>query len=88
MKEYVDDVCKAAEKNGGVVDMKLLKKMKNKNMLYNGINFAAGFTVAALFLSKFIPELQYWITKKTTGVDAFPGTHDYSKDKKSVNVSA
>ena len=88
MKEYVDDVCKAAEKNGGVVDMKLLKKMKNKNMLYNGINFAAGFTVAALFLSKFIPDLQYWITKKTTGVDAFPGTHDYSKDKKSVNVSA
>ena len=77
MKDYVDDICKAAEKNGGVVDMKLLNKMKNKNLAFNGINFLVGFTVASMFLSKFIPDLQYWITKKTTGVDAFPGTYDY-----------
>lgn len=79
MKDYVDDVCKAAEKNGNKVDLNLLKKMKNKNMMYNGINFVAGFAVAALFLSKLIPDLQYWITKKMTGVDAFPGTHDYQQ---------
>ena len=79
MKDYVDDVCKAAKKNGNKVDLNLLKKMKNKNMMYNGINFVAGFAVAALFLSKLIPDLQYWITKKMTGVDAFPGTHDYQQ---------
>ena len=79
MKDYVDDVCKAAKKNGNIVDLNLLKKMKNKNMMYNGINFVAGFAVAALFLSKLIPDLQYWITKKMTGVDAFPGTHDYQQ---------
>ena len=77
MKDYVDDICKAAKKNGNKVDLKLLKKMKTKNMVYNGVNFVAGFSVAALFLSRLIPDIQYWITKKTTGVDAFPGTHDY-----------
>ena len=77
MKDYVDDICKAAKKNGNIVDLKLLKKMKTKNMVYNGVNFVAGFSVAALFLSRLIPDIQYWITKKMTGVDAFPGTHDY-----------
>lgn len=80
MKDYVDDICQAAEKNGKQVNLKLLKKMKNKNMALNGLNFVAGFTVASLFLSKFIPDLQYWITRKMTGVDAFPGTYDYAKN--------
>ena len=53
--------------------------MKTKNMVYNGVNFVAGFSVAALFLSRLIPDIQYWITKKMTGVDAFPGTHDYQQ---------
>ena len=37
--------------------------MKNKNLICSGINFAAGFTVAALFLSTLIPKFQYWITR-------------------------
>lgn len=79
MKDYVDDICKAAKKNGNKVDLKLLKKIKTKNMVYNGVNFLAGFAVASTFLSRLIPDLQYWITKKMTGVDAFPGTHDYQQ---------
>jgi len=79
MVDYVDDICKAAEKNGGVVDMKLLNKMKQKNMMFNGINFAVGFAISALFLSTLIPKFQYWVTKKMTGVDAFPGTYDYGQ---------
>lgn len=79
MKDYVDDICAAAKKNGNKVDLKLLNKMKNKNLVFNGINFVAGFTVAALFLSKWIPEIQYAITKKMTGVDAFPGTYEYQQ---------
>jgi hypothetical protein len=47
--------------------------------MFSGLNFAAGFTVAALFLSTLIPKFQYYVTRKTTGVDAFPGVYDYEK---------
>lgn len=77
--EYAETICKEAK--DGKVNSELLKKVKNKNLIYNGINFAAGFTVAALFLSTFIPKIQYYITKKTTGIDAFPGTYDYEHNK-------
>ena len=75
MEDYVEVILKEAK--GGKVDKKLLSKIKSKNITYNGINFAAGFAVAAAFLSTFIPKIQYYITRKTTGVDAFPGTYDY-----------
>ena len=61
-----------------------LRIFKNKNITYNGINFAAGFVVAAAFLSTFIPKIQYYITRKTTGVDAFPGTYDYEHQHEMV----
>ncbi len=82
MIEYAETICKEAK--DGKVNNDLLKKVKNKNMMYNGINFAAGFTVAALFLSTFIPKIQYYITRKTTGVNAFPGTYDYEQSKNLV----
>lgn len=79
--DYVSDICKAAEKNKGVVDLKLLKKVKRNNLIFNGINFATGFAFAAVFLAKLIPTFQYWLTKKMTGVDAFPGTYDYNQQQ-------
>lgn len=82
MIEYAEMICK--ESKDGKVTADLLKKVKNKNIMLNGINFAAGFTVSALFLSTFIPKIQYYITKKTTGVDAFPGTYDYEHNKNLV----
>jgi hypothetical protein len=82
MEEYVERICKSSK--DGVVDEKLIKKIKNKNITYSGINFVAGFAVAAAFLSTFIPKIQYYITKKTTGVDAFPGTYDYEKHQEVV----
>ena len=82
MTDYVEDVCKAAEKNGGLVDRKLLSKVKNKNMTLNGVNFVGGFIVAAAFLSTLIPKFQYWLTRKMTGVDAFPGTYEYGQAQK------
>ncbi len=81
MKDYVDDICKAAEKGDGKVNKKLLNKMKQKNLTLSGVNFLAGFAVASLFLSRIIPDLQYWYTRKTTGRNDFPGTCDYSKGK-------
>lgn len=77
MEQYVETICKAAK--DGKVDKKLLDKIRNKNVIYSGINFAAGFAVAATFLSTLIPRFQYYVTRKTTGVDAFPGTYDYVK---------
>ena len=79
MEQYVKTICNAAK--DGKVDKKLLEKIKDKNIMYNGINFAAGFVLAAAFLSTFIPKIQYYVTKRATGVDAFPGTYDFEKGK-------
>ena len=79
MEQYVENICKEA--NSGKIDKKLLEKVKNKNIMFSGLNFATGFVVAATFLSTLIPKFQYYVTKKATGVDAFPGTYDYEKHK-------
>ena len=81
MENYVIDLCKNKEK----ISKHILNKNKNKNLIFSGINFAAGFAVAALFLSTFIPKFQYYVTKKKTGVDAFPGTYDYNNTDKTAN---
>ncbi len=74
MEDYVKDICKAAK--DGKVNKKLLDKMRSENLSYNGINFIAGFLVAAAFLSTFIPKIQYYITRKTSGIDGFPAGLD------------
>jgi len=82
MVDYVDAICKDAK--SGKVNKDILKKAQKKNLAYNGLNFAAGFAVAAVFLSTLIPKFQYWVTKQKTGIDGFPGTHDYSNDNKNA----
>ena len=78
MENYVKDICKGAK--DGKINKDVLKRMKNKNLTYNGINFAAGFAVAALFLSTLIPKFQYWVTRQKTGKDEFPGTYELEKE--------
>ena len=80
MENYVKDLCKGAK--DGKINKQALQKMKNKNLTYSGINFAAGFAVAALFLSTLIPKFQYWYTRKTTGKNEFPGTYDLDEQVK------
>ena len=80
MNEYISDICKKAQ--NGKVDKELLNKVKNKNITYSGINFAAGFAFAALFLSTLIPKMQYMMTRKRTGLNVFPGTYDYEHNRK------
>lgn len=84
MEDYVEDICKNAK--DGKINKDVLKKAKNKNLLFSGANFIAGFTVAALFLSTLIPKFQYWYTRKTTGKDLFPGT--YEEEDKKLNKKA
>lgn len=74
MEDYVADICKAAK--GGKVDKALLDKARKDNISFNGINFIAGFLVAAVFLSTFIPKIQYYITRKTSGIEGFPAGLD------------
>ena len=79
MEQYIETICKASK--DGKIDKKLLEKIKNKNIMLSGINFAVGFGVSALFLSTLIPKFQYYVTRKTTGVDAFPGVYDFENHK-------
>ena len=83
MIDYVNTICKAAK--DGKVDKALLDKVQKKNLMYNGLNFAAGFAVAAAFLSTFIPKFQYYVTRKTTGVDAFPGVYDFEHHQEEID---
>ena len=79
MEHYVERLCKS--KKNEKINKAVLQKFERKNLILSGINFAAGFAVAAAFLSTYIPKFQYWFTKKTTGVDAFPGVYDFEKKK-------
>ena len=83
MEHYVGRVCKAAK--NGKVDKKLLDSVQNKNLLFSGLNFIAGFGFAAAFLSTYIPKIQYYVTRKTTGVDAFPGVYDFEHNKEEID---
>ncbi len=69
--QYVEDILQAA--NNGKIDSALLKSVKNKNLAYNGLNFLVGFAIAVAFISTIIPKIQYYITRKVTGIDGFPG---------------
>ena len=80
MEHYVERFCKSVK--DGKINKSALEKFERKNLIISGINFAAGFVVAAAFLSTLIPKFQYWFTKKTTGVDAFPGVYEFEKEKK------
>ncbi len=83
MEHYVSRVCKAAK--DGKVNKKLLDKVQNKNLMFNGLNFALGFGFASAFLSTYIPKIQYYVTRKTTGVDAFPGVYDYEHHQEEID---
>ena len=80
--EYAIKVIEKAKKGSGEIDIAIVKKACRENFIKNAFNWGTGFAVSALFLSTLIPKMQYWITKKMTGQDKFPGTADYSNEKK------
>ena len=79
---YVSKIVDKARKNGTDITTDTLKKACRENFIKNSFNWGVGFAISALFLSTLIPKMQYWITKMTTGQDKFPGTADYSNEKK------
>ena len=80
IESYIDTIIKKAK--DGEITKDLLKKVGRENYIKNAINWGIGFAISAAFLSTFIPKIQYWITRKVTGSNAFPGTADYSNEKK------
>ena len=83
MEHYVETICKSAK--DGKITQEVLAKAQKKNLGLSCLNFITGFGFAAAMLSTYIPKIQYYVTKKTTGIDAFPGTYDY-KEHKMINA--
>lgn len=77
IEKFVETVVKKAK--NGEITKDIIKKVCNENYIKNSINWGIGFAISAAFLSTFIPKIQYWITKKSTGTNEFPGIKDYSK---------
>ena len=80
IEAYIQSVIKKAK--NGEITKDLLEKARKENFSKNALNWGIGFAISAAFLSTFIPKIQYWITRKATGSNAFPGTADYSDEKK------
>lgn len=84
MENYVDDICNKVK--DGKITKEVLNKAKSRNIVWNGVNFIAGFAFAATFLSTLIPKFQYWYTAHTTGKHEFPGMNDPLMKKEIANV--
>ena len=80
IEAYIQSVIKKAKT--GEITKELLEKARKENYGKNALNWGIGFAISAAFLSTFIPKIQYWITRKATGSDAFPGTAEYTDEKK------
>ena len=79
VKEYVQYLIKKGEDAGGKITKEMIEGLNNKTLWKQALNWGAGFGVSILFLSTLIPKAQYWITKKLTGSDGFPGVTEYDK---------
>lgn len=78
MDNYVLALIEYAKKhNLKEITGETLDKVSKLNMTRNAIHTSAGFGVCVLFLSTLIPKFQYWVTKKRTGKDAFPGVQSF-----------
>ena len=88
VKHYVQSLMDDAISKSKNIDINSIEAACKKNMKMNVINWSTGFAISALFLSTIIPKVQYWITKKTTGSDEFPGIKNYENDKIITNQQA
>ncbi len=79
MIDYLKDIIKSAKSKGECITQNTIHKANRSNFFKNSMNFGAGLIISAYFLSTAIPKLQYWITRKQTGSDKFPGVEEYKK---------
>ena len=77
LRYFVSSIIKKAKNAGNEITAETLTKALKKNFRLNLLNWGTGFVVSATFLSTIIPKVQYWITRKTTGSNDFPGTREF-----------
>ena len=83
--KYVEDIANASK--NGKIDSALLKSVKNKNLACTGLNFLVGFSICVAFISTIIPKIQYFITRKVTGRDGFPGGDKFLEQPNVRNIA-
>ena len=81
LENYTQYVIKAAEKNGGVVDEKLLNGIRKKSFMLSKGFIGTALGISAIMLGIVIPKLQFALTAKRTGVNAAPGLREFEKAK-------
>lgn len=81
IKFHIEKIINKAEKSGKKITEDVLTKACKSNFRYNVLNWGTGFAISALFLSTLIPKMQYWITKRMTGSNEFPGTEEFRKQQ-------
>lgn len=80
--QSIVEIAKAeAKKSGKAAEISIdtIKKAAKRNTIFHSSYLAAGLGVSILFLSTLIPKFQYWVTKKRTGQDGFPGVNNEKK---------
>ncbi len=77
---YLSAIVKSAEKNNGIIDESLIKKINTKSFIMSAVFRAAAIGVSAFALGFAIPKIQYAITAKKTGKNEAPGLREYKKD--------
>lgn len=85
LKYFVQQIIEKASNAGKDITSDFIEKAAKSNFRKNVLNWGSGFVVSALFLSTLIPKIQYWLTKKITGSNAFPGTEEYAKQNQVAN---
>lgn len=78
---YTQYVIKAAQKNGGVVDEKLLNSVRKKSFAMTKGFLGIALGISAVMLGIVIPKMQHALTAKRTGVNAAPGLREFEKAK-------
>ncbi len=86
-RQFINDYAKSILEQANKEKLKdisisLLEKMKTRNLITKLGYWGTGMIIAGYFLSTAIPKIQYWMTKKTTGHNDFPGIQKYEKAPK------
>lgn len=80
VKTFVEDIIKSAKKKGVEITKEFIEKQNKKVLYKQGFAWGSSFLVSIVFLAMLIPKTQYWITKKLTGSNEFPGTAEYKEN--------
>ncbi|MBE7706601.1 MAG: hypothetical protein E7Z91_05105 [Cyanobacteria bacterium SIG30] len=79
LDDFVQTIIDYAKKKGKDIDVDLIKRCLNKNLILNSIFTAAGIGISGTALAVAIPKIQCLMTEKATGSKAFPGVTQYEK---------